>query len=1199
MSSRRSNDLSGLDLALARCIDKVCRHVEAAWRAAHEPCIDEYLTELVDEARPALHAELESLARELRQSAQTMGRAEAGSATGREPLAASSNSEVAEAPAVIPEQPPSSPQAGAAPTGVHAAVTLPRLEETGVDAPTFDSAQVGAAAPIPIRRFGDYELIREIARGGMGVVFRARQVSLNRPVALKMILAGRLANDTDVRRFYIEAEAAANLDHPGIVPIYEVGQYDGQHYFSMGFVEGESLSHRLTDGPVPGREAAALMVKVAEAIEYAHQQGVIHRDLKPGNVLVDKNGKPRVTDFGLAKNMQGDSGLTGSGQIMGTPSYMPPEQAGGNRGDVGPAADVYALGATLYALATGRPPFQAATPMDTVLQVISDEPVPPRRLNPAVERDLETICLKCLEKQAAKRYVSAAALADDLQRFLDGDSIRARSVSTFEKAWRWCRRRPTIAGLTAAVTVAVLGGLAGTTMGWLAALRATDLAEQRLYDSRMSLVQRYWEDYNGNLFRQALDEQLPANQRGIDRRSFEWFYWHRKRSSGNISRLVPAGGIRSAAFSPDCLRLASAGADGTITLADTATGQVVFTVNGHARLVRTVVFGPDGRRIACASSDASVKVWDAVTGQEIRSLSADTRAVAGAAFSPDGRQLASASHDGSLKIWDVATGRVIRVLGGTAGELTGVAFSPDGRMLASAGTDGLVKVWDASTGQETRTLKGHAGRVEGLAFSPDGRQLASVGIDGTKVWNAMTGQEIRALKGHTDGVRSVAFSPDSQRLASGGSDGVVKLWETTTGRETLVVKGDASPVTSVAFTSDGRRLASVSGVTHFWGGGSVRTVRMWDAETGQETLTLSGHTGAVTSLAFSPDGHWLASASVRSTKPAEVKVWDAETGQETLTLTGHTGPVYSLAYSPDGGRLASAGGEMSKPGEVRLWDTTTGLKTHTLQGHTRIVRSVAFSPDGQWLASAGADGTIKLWDTATGQQIRGLNVRGSLVTAIFSSDGQRLAASSEFGSVEVWDTATGHQTLGVFFRSHAIGSLAFSPNGQRLAFADQDRTVRVWDTGRGQEILTIKGHTNYVRSVAFSPDGQRIASGSDDGSVKVSDTATGEEVLTLKEHTGSVRSVAFSPDGQRLASASDDGTVKVWDATSITRESQDRDDAISVVRFLLERVTSEAELRDRIMGDKAISDKTRAAALKMAGGLWLQRVRRKATIESR
>ena len=253
-------------------------------------------------------------------------------------------------------------------------------------------------SPRRVRYFGDYEIVRELARGGMGVVFEARQVKLNRRVALKMILAGQLADEDAVRRFYTEAEAAANLDHPGIVPIYEVGQHDGQHFFSMGFVEGQSVAQRLADGPLPPRDAAALLVKVAEAIEYAHRHGVIHRDIKPANILLDGSGNPRVTDFGLAKKLETDSGLTGSGQIMGTPSYMPPEQAGGKRGEIGPAADVYALGATLYCLVTGRPPFQAATVMDTVLQVLSDEPVPLRRLNASIPRDLETICLKCLEK---------------------------------------------------------------------------------------------------------------------------------------------------------------------------------------------------------------------------------------------------------------------------------------------------------------------------------------------------------------------------------------------------------------------------------------------------------------------------------------------------------------------------------------------------------------------------------------------------------------------------------------------------------------------------------------------------------------------------------------------------------------------------------------------------------------------------------
>ena len=300
----------------------------------------------------------------------------------------------------------------------------------------------------------------------MGVIFQARQVSLNRPVAIKMILAGQLATEADVKRFYVEAEAAANLDHPGIVPIYEVGQHEGQHYFSMGLVEGHSLAQRLAAGPLPSRQAAALIVMVAEAIEYAHRQGVIHRDLKPGNILLDQSGNPQVTDFGLAKMIAGDSALTASGQIMGTPSYMAPEQAGGDWGEVGPASDVYALGATLYCMVTGRPPFQAATPMDTVMQVTTEEPVPPRRLNPAVDRDVETICLKCLEKDPARRYPSAAALGEDLRRHLDGKPILARPVTASERLFKWARRRPAIAGLSVSLLVVGILGFGGILWQW-------------------------------------------------------------------------------------------------------------------------------------------------------------------------------------------------------------------------------------------------------------------------------------------------------------------------------------------------------------------------------------------------------------------------------------------------------------------------------------------------------------------------------------------------------------------------------------------------------------------------------------------------------------------------------------------------------------------------------------------------------------
>jgi len=324
---------------------------------------------------------------------------------------------------------------------------------------TFQQRDIPAARKV-LQNFGDYELMQEIARGGMGVVYKARQVTLNRVVAVKMILGGQLAGPKDVQRFHTEAEAAAQLDHPGIVPIYEVGEQDGQHYFSMGFVEGQSLAKRVAEVPLEPRAAAEIVKTVAEAVQYAHARGVIHRDLKPGNILLDKEGKPRVTDFGLAKLTESGSDLTGTGQVLGTPSYMPPEQAAGKIEQIGPLADVYSLGAILYCLLTGRPPFQAASPMDTLLQVLEQEPVPLRELNPKIPRDLETIAIKCLEKGPARRYQSAQEVAKELQRFLTSEPIVARPISVIERGWRWCKRRPLIPSVVIAIlSISIVAGL--------------------------------------------------------------------------------------------------------------------------------------------------------------------------------------------------------------------------------------------------------------------------------------------------------------------------------------------------------------------------------------------------------------------------------------------------------------------------------------------------------------------------------------------------------------------------------------------------------------------------------------------------------------------------------------------------------------------------------------------------------------------
>jgi eukaryotic-like serine/threonine-protein kinase len=650
MSDRPSDNLGGLDIDMARRIDAVCRRFEADWRDRRQPRVEDYLDDVPGGVRAALRAELVVLEHELGRSDDTVARPESGRAPAPEPQTAPDPSAVAEAPTIAPGTPRTVPLPGAAPSSVHEESTLPPSDQpqsphdlptaAGLDqAATVDSH---AAEPVRIRYFGDYEIIREIARGGMGVVFEARQVSLNRRVALKMILAGQLANDTDVKRFYTEAEAAANLDHPAIVPIFEVGQHEGQHYFSMGFVEGQSLSQRLNEGPLAAREAATLMVTVAKAIDYAHQCGVIHRDLKPGNILLDQTGNPRVTDFGLAKRIQGDSGLTGSGQIMGTPSYMPPEQAGGKRGAVGPAADVYALGATLYCVVTGRPPFEAATPMDTVIQVLSDEPVPPRRLNASIPRDLETICLKCLEKEPDKRYASAAALAADLRRFLTGEPIAARPVTRLERAAKWARRKPTLAAAyTLGVLAALLGGLGGAAVWqWRAAETARSEVERQrdradaarseaetargLAANAQAEAERQREKFErfdyGRIIQVAHQEWLESNvpatlalldSTRADLRGWEWRYVHRLCHSDLLTLKGHRSYVGSASFSPDGSRIVTGSGDRTAKVWDARSGTEVLTLKGHIGAVWSASFSPDGSRIVTGSEDQTAKVWNA------------------------------------------------------------------------------------------------------------------------------------------------------------------------------------------------------------------------------------------------------------------------------------------------------------------------------------------------------------------------------------------------------------------------------------------------------------------------------------------------------------------------------------------------------------------------------------------------------------
>jgi WD40 repeat protein/predicted Ser/Thr protein kinase len=1029
----------------------------------------------------------------------------------------------------------------------------------GSPSPASEAATLGPTptqpAPAPLEKvgyFGDYELLAEIARGGMGVVYRARQVSLNRTVALKMILAGQLASPADVQRFHTEAEAAANLDHPNIVPIYEVGEYEGQHYFSMKLVEGGSLGDCVERFRSNAPAVARLLQTVARAVHYAHQRGILHRDLKPANILLDAKGEPHVTDFGLAKRVEGGSNLTQSGAIVGTPAYMAPEQARAEKG-LSTAVDTYSLGAILYELLTGRPPFRAATALDTILQVLDREPEPPSKIDARVDRDLETICLKCLEKDPAKRYGSAEALADDLERWQRGEPIQARRTGVLERTWKWARRRPGLALMTGGVLAFVLlsvllGAGYAITAGSLReseaqrelekrlrdqaeqgeatekelrqrAERANESAAAALYINRIIRAQFEWKSMAVGRAERLLDE-CPPQLRG-----WEWHYVKRLCHPEALTLTGHAGPVMSVCFSPDGKRLASGSLDKTIKVWDAATGQVVHTLTGHTEPVVRVCFSPDGKRLASASLDKTVRIWDAATGQLIRTLEGHANIVMSVCFSPDGKRLASTSisqGNGKVRVWDAATGQEVFALTGRDGFLA-ACFSPDGKRLAAAPVAGPVKLWDAETGKEAISFKGGVGMggfCTCVCFSPDGKQLATgSSYFMVNVWDAGTGEIALTLNGHTGGVISVCFSPDGKQLASAAGDKTVRVWDATTGQPVRTIE-PATTVSSVCFSPDGTRLAS---------GTEDQTVKVWPAAAPREALTLMGHKESVRSVCFSPDGKQLASVSSKTT----VSVWDAATGQEVVTIKGQTDFGWIVCFGGDGKRLFT----MGKDKTIRVWNAATGQEIQSVPGPDSARR---FSPDGKWLASASRDGTVKLWDTATGQAVRTLQGRTQNLRGLwFSPDGQRLATAASDHRITLWDVATGQMERTFQGHTSFINSVCFSPDGRRLASASQDGTAKVWDTATGLVVHNLTGHNAIVAGVCFSPDGRRLATSSQDETVKLWDTATGQETLTLKGHTGVVMSVCFSPDGHRLASESLDGTVRVWDATPLREPRQD------------------------------------------------------------
>ena len=983
----------------------------------------------------------------------------------------------------------------------------------------------------PMGSFGDYDLLEEIARGGMGVVYKARQRKLGRIVAVKMILAGPLAGKEFVQRFRTEAAAAAILQHPNIVAVHDVGVHEGRHYFSMDYVEGQNLSQLAGQKSLPPAKAARYVELIAAAIHHAHERGILHRDLKPSNVLIDAHDQPRITDFGLAKRLDGEFSLTVTGQVLGSPNFMPPEQAGAKRGKVGRPSDVYALGGILYYLLTARAPFQAESLEQIISQVLHAEPVSPRLLNPSIPRDLETITLKCLEKEPARRYQTAKELADELNCFVRHEPIQARPVNAPEKVWRWCRRKPALASAVGFAAAALVIGLATTTWQWRRAEVQRLASQHQLYVANMNLAQSAWEQNNITRVRELLKETATAPERG-----FEWYYWQRQLHLEVLTFRAHSKPVLAVAYSPDGHRIVTGSADDRAKVLEATTGNVLVILQ-HEGPVRSVAFSPDGKRIVTGSFDKTAKVWDTDSGAELRILKGHTNEIFSVAFSRDGRRIVTGSRDQTAKVWDAANGELLRTLKGHRGVVWSVAFSPDGERIVTGSFDKTARVWNwnVADGTELARFEGHSDAVFAVAFSPDGERIISGSLDQTaSVWESANGHELFTLPGRSSSVVSVTFSADGQRIATAGDDQTARVWDAIHRHEPLTVKKHGSPISSVAFSPDGQRIItgggslvfSPEGVEQIHPGSGDGTVKVWDLSNDKEVLTLKGHTNRVFTAAFSPDGQRVVTGSLDQT----AKIWDVVTGKVLGVLEGHGDAIRSVAFSPNGQRIVTASSDHT----ARVWDVTSGQTLVTFGQHSNLLTSVAFSPDGRRIVTGGQDGTAKVWDATSGEELFPLREGNFWIWSVaFSPDGQKiLTGNLGDWDATVWDATSRKRLRGLKGHSKWVMSAAFSPDGRRIATASADGTVKLWDAATGACLRTLNGHSDIVMSVCFSPDGQRILSSSRDQSARLWDVASGTELLTLKGHRGWLFTAAFSPDGRRIVTAGGDGTAKIWEAAS-------------------------------------------------------------------
>jgi WD40 repeat protein len=1067
---------------------------------------------------------------------------------------------------------------------------------------TPEPPAAGAAPPPGFpSHIGRYRILRRVGEGGMGTVYEAEQENPRRTVALKVILPGLLAPGL-IKRFTREAQILGRLQHPGIAAVYEAGlAAEGQLFFAMEYVRGQRLDvhARLRSLTLPAR--LELLARVCDAVQHAHDRGVIHRDLKPANILVDETGQPKVLDFGVARatdaDLQTTAGRTQAGQLLGTLRYMSPEQVAADPAAIDPRSDIYALGVILYELLAGRLPYPLDDlPLPEVGRVIRE--VEPSRLGAVAAHlrgDVETIVAKALEKDKAQRYASAAELASDIRRHLGNEPIRARPPSALYHVRKFVRRYKALVGALAGLFTALVLGMIGTL---LFAVREAEQRREAVEERKAAMRQAYRAHLAAaGAALQNHDVADAAHQLDAapeELRDWEWLHL-RSRLDDRSGQIVAEPGATLFLLNlPERIQIGQFVPDRSLRLTDLGGHQArSIAFNPTAKAIGQILQSRGGLRFLEWHEEKVPSIWNETALPRLRLTFQVVCRV-----SPDASCLAvplpmQQADRADLALYESASGQRTALCVAHKAQIWALAFSPDGTRVASVDDAGLVCVWNAATGTQVAACRGHTRKVLSAAFRPDGVRLVTTSADGTvRQWDPATGREIEPpYDRHSGEVLASAYSPDGEWIVSGGADRTVRVWRASGRQEVAVLHGHTGAVTEVAFTPDGRRLASVSQDRgHEWSGDN--SVGIWDADFRAGLPVLRGHTSYVYPVAFSPDGRWFASGGWDGT----VRLWEAATGEPCATWPD-LGIVRALAFSPDGRWLVIGDEQQDR---LRLWEVATARVRAEIRGLGKSARFLAVSSDGTRIAATALDLQtgyhLSVCDVSSGERLFATAGAG----LAYSPDGRWLATRSAEGTTVVLRDAQTHQMAAHLSGHEAlVHTAAFSSDSRRLATCSQDGTIRLWEItpltqpsapeGEGwvRACHVLRGHTDEVFAVAFHPGGTRLASAGRDRAVWLWDLAKGEPVVRLQGHTSYVWSLAFSPDGKTLVSGSGDSTVRLWDTAPLAVRYQARREAEALrpkAEQLVEQLFREKNDTEAVIAalraEEALSEPLRQAALR-------------------